>query len=134
MELQTDVERFVRAGLTVNNARARIEMPENRSNGEALVGRPRILAQDAGAVRANVNRIRDFIRGIVEAVELDEDLPGCTGFSSGPIRRDRHRLVFPGRAVRASGAGQGNATLPSYRFQQNVQWYFGAMPAHRAPL
>jgi hypothetical protein len=71
-QLEANGEGFVRAGLAVHDARARIEIPQNRTNREALVGGPRIPAYDARAVRAYVNRIRDFVSGIVEAVEFDE--------------------------------------------------------------
>lgn len=71
MQLQPNGERFVRTGLAVNDARTGIEMPENRSNREALVGCPRIFAHDPCAARTYVNRICDFVCGIVEAVQLD---------------------------------------------------------------
>jgi hypothetical protein len=50
---------------------ARIEMAGDRSNGNILIGRPGIFRQNSGAVKTDVDRGRNLMRGIFETVEFD---------------------------------------------------------------
>lgn len=62
-----------------------MEMAGEGSKGNILIGRPGTLHQDAGAVKADVNCGSDLVRGILETVELEQQLHGGAAFS--PDRR-----------------------------------------------
>ncbi len=75
-------------GLAISDARARIQVPLDRSDGKVLVRLPRVFGQDAGPVRTDINGVGEFVGGILEAVGFHKRLHGGADFRAtcgGPV-------------------------------------------------
>ena len=115
-QLQPDGKGTVGKGLAINNMRAAIEIAGDQSDGNSLIGGPRSFRQNPGAVKANVDRGRNLMCGILKTVELDQHLLGDTAF--GPDRREYvcHGLFLPVNYMGlASRAGSGFGTWAGVR-------------------
>ena len=80
MQFHADGERMAVNRLAVSNARVRIQIPLDRSNGKVLVRLPRVLGQNASAVRTDVEGVGMFVRDVVKAAEFHEHLDGGANF------------------------------------------------------